>query len=179
MSGVICGSALLWQKAAYWSLPRLGNETQPVTQKTHLWNKPKAGWRWVNSLNIIFNLKVIASVQLYMSLTKKLWGGVLQIFFGDVLRIFFFAFIRWNHLSLFPMTWSVPVSYWKGESLKYIHHGDNILASHINHLKISELNTWCINLHLHFKNIWQDRTCPCILAKRKAIQNKCNPENRA
>ena len=116
MSGVICGSALLWQKAAYWSLPRLGNETQPVTQKTHLWNKPKAGWRWVNSLNTIFNLKVRASAQLYMSLTKTVRGGVLQVFFGDVLRIFFFAFIRWNHLSLFPMTWSVLVSCWKGES---------------------------------------------------------------
>ena len=74
MSGVICGSALLWQKAAYWSLPRLGNETQPVTQKRHLWNKPKAGWRWVNSLNTIFNLKVRASAQLYLSLRKTLIG---------------------------------------------------------------------------------------------------------
>ena len=120
ISGVIRGSALLWQKAAYWSLPRLGNETRPVTQKTQLWNKPKAGWRWVNSLNIRFNLKVKASVQLYLSLTKTLWGGVLQIFYGEVLEIFSVAFIRWNHRSLCPMTSSVLVSCWKGESLKYI-----------------------------------------------------------
>ena len=68
-------------------------------------------------MNTKFNLKVRASAQLYMSLTKTVRGGVLQVLFGDVLRIIFFAFIRWNHLSLCPMTSSVLVSCWKGEEI--------------------------------------------------------------